>query len=496
MQPQNELVSANSPVLSPPVMTDQAEPPPPAPAPSLVDPGVPADQGLASLGLVMQLAGTVFAAYASLVMFIMLFLPTGFGRVGKGYILIVLALCVARSAFHRVGGSELLYPRATFDDKPSPFAGVKRYVLVAFAQTAVMAVLLSGKFGVPFKFTLGICAGLAAWPTFLAVISRLPRFKRFSGELPIAEDKGFEAAAILMTVLGTCGVLGTGAFLVVMLESGSQILSQGPGVLLLVALVMLLIRSIFHVQAGISGLRETNLDRSVELANRYANFGVISSFCAAGAMLIVSMMGAVNLAVIAVVAGVCWMLMAWPMIIRRFFSERQFADLMAGDGSQLHRRAPDAGLTGLGWLLVAHAFFGATLLIPQVVLGADFGGRYTEMLSFMGPSGARSLWWSVGLTTFQMWAGYELIRMSPHSRVIATVFSVVAGALTIYIMWPVLQGMKHLGRMMSPEMVMMIVPLAIQLVIPVSTLLLVNRKIAPTARARFVPRAPEATPPA
>ncbi len=475
---------------------DQGEPPPPAPAPSLVDPGVPADQGLASLGLVMQLAGTVFAAYASLVMFIMLFLPSGFGRVGKGYILLVLALCIARSAFHRVGGSELLYPRATFDDKPSPFAGVKRYVLVAFAQTAVMAVLLSGKFGVPFKFTLGICAGLAAWPTFLAVISRLPRFKRFSGELPIAEDKGFEAAAILMTVLGTCGVLGTGAFLVVMLESGSKILSQGPGVLLLVALVMLLIRSIFHVQAGISGLRETNLDRSVELANRYANFGVISSFCAAGAMLIVSMMGAVNFAVIAVVAGVCWMLMAWPMIIRRFFSERQFADLMAGDGSQLHRRAPDAGLTGLGWLLVAHAFFGATLLIPQVVLGADFGGRYTEMLSFMGPSGARSLWWSVGLTTFQMWAGYELIRMSPHSRVIATVFSVVAGALTIYIMWPVLQGMKHLGRMMSQETLMMIVPLAIQLVIPVSTLVLVNRKIAPTARARFVPRTPEATPPA
>ena len=474
---------------------DQAEPPPPVAAPSLVDPGVPADQGLSALGLVMQLAGTVFAAYASLVMFIMMFLPRGFGGVGKGYILLVLALCVTRSAFHRVGGTELLYPRATFDEtKPGPFSGIKRYVLVAFAQTAIMAVLLAGKFGVPFKFTLAICAGLAAWPTFLAVISTLPRFKRFTGELPIAEDKGFEAAAILMTVLGTCGVLGTGAFLVVMLESGGRILSQGPGVLLLVALVMLLIRSIFHVQAGLSGLRETNLDRSVELANRYANFGVISSFCAAGAMLIVSMMGAVNLALIAVVAGVCWMLMAWPMIIRRFFSERQFADLMAGDGTQLHRRAPDAGLTGLGWLLVAHAFFSATILIPQVVLGEDFSSRYTEMLSFMGPSGARSLWWSVGLTTFQMWAGYELIRQSPHSRIIATVFSVVAGALTVYIMWPVLQGMKHLGRMLSPETVMMIVPLAIQLVIPVSVLLLVNRKIAPTARARFKARPPEATP--
>jgi len=64
-------------------------------------------------------------------------------------------------------------------------------------------------------------------PTFLAVSRGCP-VQAVLGELPIAEDKGFEAAAILMTVLGTCGVLGTGAFLVVMLESGSQILSQGP----------------------------------------------------------------------------------------------------------------------------------------------------------------------------------------------------------------------------------------------------------------------------
>ena len=487
MQTQNDLVSADRPVLSPEMMTEPSSPTPPATAPSFVEPSVPADQGLSALGLMMQLAGTVFAAYASLAMFVMLFLPSGFGRVGKGYILFVLALCIARSAVHRVGGSELLYPRATSDEiKPTPFAGIKRYVLVAFAQTAIMAVLLSGKFGVPFKFTLGICAGLVAWPTFLAVISTLPRFKRFTGELPIAEDKGFEAAAILMTVLGTCGVLGTGAVLLIMLQSGSKLLSQGPGVLLLGALVMLLIRSIFHVQAGLSGLRETNLDRSVELANRYANFGVISSFCAAGLILIVTMIGAPNIAVIALVAGICWMLMAWPMIIRRFFSERQFAELMAGDGAQLHRRAPDAGLTGLGWLLVAHAFFGATILIPQLVLGSDLGGRYTEMLSFMGPSGARSLWWSVGLTTFQVWAGYELIRMSPHSRIIATVFSVVAAALTVYIMWPVMQQMKHLGRFLNPENMVIIIPLAIQLVIPVSVVLLVNRKFAPTARARFV----------
>jgi hypothetical protein len=54
--------------------------------------------------------------------------------------------------------------------------------------------------------------------------------------------------------------------------------------------------------------------------------------------------------------------------------------------------------------------------------------------------------------------------------------------------------MKHLGRMVSPETVMMIVPLAIQLVIPASVMILVNRKIAPTARARFKAKPPEATP--
>ena len=50
---------------------------------------------------------------------------------------------------------------------------------------------------------------------------------------------------------------------------------------------------------------------------------------------------------------------------------------------------------------------------------------------------------------------------------------------------------------MGPEAVLGFVPLAIQLVIPVATLLLVNRTLAPTARARFRPRparSPETAP--
>lgn len=236
MDAENRLESPNDAVLSPAgLMTAPASVE--APKASLVDPNVPADQGLSSLGLVMQLGGTIFAAYASLVMFMMMFLPGGIGRMSKGYILLVLALCIARSAAHRAAGTELLYGRPSFEGT-KPLAGIKRYILLAFAQTAIMAVLLSGKFGVPFKYTLSICAGLAAWPLLLAVLLQLPRFKRYEDAMPVSEDKGFEAAGILMTVLGTCGVLGTGAILLVMLQGGSRILSQGPGVLLLVALVI------------------------------------------------------------------------------------------------------------------------------------------------------------------------------------------------------------------------------------------------------------------
>ena len=287
-----------------------------------------------------------------------------------------------------------------------------------------------------------------------------------------------------MVILGTTGVLAMGLFLIIMLNAGGRALSQGPGVLVMLAAILLFIRSCLHVQAGVSGLRETSIDRSVELANRYANFGVISSFCAAGAVLLL-VMRAMDVSALAVVAGLCWMLMAWPMIIRRFYSDRQFADLMAGDQANVHRRSPDAGLSGLGWLLFAHAIMSAAMLIPQLLIDrGDLTRKMYDLLSVMGPAGMRSIWWSAGLVALQAWAGFELIRMSSKHRIIGTVFAIVTIIVSVYISWPMLQNVRMLGRL-GPEGVMKFIPMAIQLVIPVVTLILVNRNIAPTARARF-----------
>lgn len=449
--------------------------------------GVPADQGLSSLGLIMQLAGSLFAVITGVSMLTML-LALSHGNSDIFLVFALLGLSTLRSVFHRVAGSEILYGRRTFDpDNADPLAGLKRYIGFAFIHSAAIAFLMKVKFGAPGGITIGVALGLAAWPALLAGLFFAGSFKRFQRAVPVAEDKGFEAAAILMTVFGVCGVIGTGGILVFMLDQAPRAFSQGPGPLLLLALVMLVIRSVLHVQAGLSGLRSTSVDRAVELANRYSNFGVISSFCAGGVFFIIAMKGGGPAGLIYVVM-LCWMLMSWPLIIRRFFSERQFADLLAGDGAAVHRRAPDAGLTGLGWLLVAYAMFAVTFLIPQLVFG-DGGRRGMDLfeLSKVGAFAPPSNWWSVALVAMQLWAGFELLRMGSMHKLAGTLYAVVAVAVSLYVYWPVMKQFRGMG--LDPSAIMTVLPMAIQLVLPITTLILVNRHIAPTAHARFRARA-------
>jgi hypothetical protein len=457
----------------------------------LVDAGVPADQGLSGLGLLMQLAGNVLAAYAALLTFAAL--VTGGGGGGDAlWILLVLGLSIARSLMHRSAGTQLLYgPRMSGLEggTGNRFAGVRRYIVFGLIQSVAVAAILMTKLHPPTTFALGVMLGLAAWPIALAIIFAMPRFRRFKDDVPVSEDKGFEGASILMTVLGLCGLVGAGTALLVMLAMSGSELQRGANVLLVLSLIMLLVRSGLHVQAGMSGLRETSVDRSVELANRYANFGVISSFCMGGALLLFAMSSMLDLAGIALVCGVVWMLMAWPLIVRRFYSDRQFGELLAGDNAPVHRRAPDAGLTSLGWLLIASAMFSASFLLPAVFSGAEGSRDLSGLFAIGGAFGVRSPWWSVGLAVLQAWAGYELIRMSAHSRIVATVYGAVGVVVTMYINWPVMQMLGHARGMAGGSESMMIGPLALALILPIATIALVNRKIAPTARARFRPKA-------
>ena len=466
----------------------------------LVDAGVPADQGLSSLGMIMQLAGNLFAAVVSLMLFMILIESSRSHGSGDGvlWIILILGSCIARSLVHRSAGAQLLYGVAG-SGQGSRMAGIRRYIVVGLVQSALIGALLAFKWETPGKLALAITAGLALWPAALAALLALPRFKRFNEDLPLTEDKGFEGASILMTVLGLCGLVGGATLLLYMLDLPGKVLTKGPGVLIVLSLAMLVVRSFLHVQAGLSGLRETSVDRSVELANRYANFGVISSFCAGGALMLYIMSLSFELTGLAFICGIVWMLMAWPLIVRRFFADRQFADLLAGAQAPVHRRSPDAGLTWLGWLLVALAVYQASFLIVQLSMDPRdlrHSGELSSLFAMGGAAGGlRSIWWSVGLVVLQAWAGYELVRMSPQSKIIATVFGAVAAGISIYLYWPVIDAIRHSHGRMGMEETLIFGPLVIQLIIPVSTILLVNRKISPQARARFR-TPPAASPPA
>ncbi len=453
--------------------------------------GVPADQGLSSLGLIMQLGGTVSGVGVALFAFAMLF---GLRGADTLWMFLLLATCVVRSMFHRSAGIEILYPKGTgsphgslaygqprTDGASAPLVGLVRYIVIGLAHSVVVAAA-AGKFGASASVAIGLGVGLAVWPALLGGLLASGLFARFAARVPVAEDKGFEGAAILMTVLGLCGALITVTTLLAIFETGLTSLREGRIMLLTLALIMLVVRSILHVRAGISGMSSTSIERAVEHANRYSSFGIISAFCAGGAMLLGVMTTHLDVTMLAVVSGLTWMLMAWPMIVRRFFSDRQFADLLAGDQAEIHRRAPDAGLTCLGWLLLAHAAYNLTLLLPTLFT-SQMPGELGRLFSLAGGDG-RSPWWNVGIDLFQIWAGYALIRMSIHHRIIATSYGVICAALTLYLSWPALHGFEHLA-LSNPTYLVSLLTVGLALVIPVAALILVNRKVAPAATARF-----------
>ena len=75
--------------------------------------------------------------------------------------------------------------------------------------------------------------------------------------------------------------------------------------------------------------------------------------------------------------------------------------------------------------------------------------------------------------------------MSAHHRVIAMLYAAIATGVTLYLFWPVIKMFDHVS---TPQQMLVLMPVAISLVIPVSVFVLVNRNLTPAARARFRPR--------
>lgn len=465
-----------------------------------------ADRGLGGLGLIMQLGGTIFAAFTAMIIFYGLIMMGRMrGGAGEGflYLLLLGGTGLARSIIHRNAGADLCF--ATM----SPFAGIRKYFSISAANTACWFLVMAGRAHAPAWTWIVLVCMLMAWPTALLVMSKMPGFREMDAQrVPVGPDKGFEGASLLMLAIGLMGVALSGAMLYMAFKMVTMRGAPGSMVLILVAAAVLFIRAILHVAAGLRGVRETYVDRVVEAANRYANFGVIAAFVTGGAMLMMFMTVAPDPTILIVVGCLTWMLLAWPLAIRRFFSERQFADMMAGVDPSAHVRAPDMGMQSLGWLLFAQALISLACSLPALLLGHSelfngMGGggggmssgmdQLGQMMTMITPEQGHSPWWSIGIWAAEMWAAIELIRMSELNRIAATAFGGIVTAVTLYMNWPALTHLSEIMRE-GPMAVMFFAKLASSLAIPLTVLFAANRNPLPAATARIAPPSPPGQP--
>jgi len=465
--------------------------------------GLPADHGLASLGLVMQLAGRTTGAVVALIASLA-WLDGRFDR-RPAWCGFVIALCIARSQLHRIAGRDLTYGRRGQEDaegEPAdPFDATRNYAIFGIGQAIVLGLVAARVFHQPRTAAAGLTCALALWPAALAVVARLARFRPLRAGIPLGEDRGLEGASILMTVLGAYGVLSTGAIVWMLRALSPHHLRHGWGVMLVAVFGLLLVRSTLHARAGLAGLRDGSFDRPGELAAQYAAFGVISAFCVGGVLLLLAMSERLTPDALISVVVACWLLVTWPMIVKRYFHQRQFAELLAGD-RVTHRRAPDAGLTGLGWLLAGHAALIAAIAIGQLAVDPGRGGlagRAIENALVLGglvvgrgwAPGVGDTGLAAALAVLEVATAVALIRMSDQRRPIATIYAVFAAIVAL---GPAVPSLRALGHHATMWTAIRVLPSAVQLVLPIATLALVHRVVAPAARA-FYRRNTPAIPP-
>ena len=447
---------------------------------------VPADRGLSGLGLIMQLAGSVFGAMTAAVGIAALIEASDSRGMDRGagnalmWLLVVTGTGVVRSILHRQAGSDLIYSQ-------TPYAGIKKYFVASLVNVVAWLAWLGGEEHAPSYVLVPLLMLLVSWPIALTVITNMPGYREMQGQVPASEDKGFEGASILMLMFGLLGSIGTSLVLyAAWTGSPSEVHASGSFMLMVIALIVLIIRSVLHVSAAMTGLRESRLDQVVAAVNRYCDFGVIAGFLAGGCILLAFMIQIQSAVVLAVIACTVWALLAWPLTLRRFFGERQFADLMANAEGQgvAHRRAPDLGLSTLGWFLFAQALIGLSMTLPMTLMmpgggeaGLDAMGPLGPMSAMFGNSLGHSPWWSIGLAALELWAGLELIRVGELHRIAASAWGALSAAITIYFFWPVISHLGELGREagMSMMLVTTFGALALQLTVPVVTLFAVNR---------------------
>jgi hypothetical protein len=439
---------------------------------------MPADRGLAGLGLLMQISGSVFLAMGAYIA--LLPILTGAGPGGPRLEIFLIGVFSAlRSISQRSAGTAILYGSAK-----GYMRNINMYGGIALAQS-ISVVLVLAHLDVPGKFIFFVFAVLMTWPVVVLSMLRSKRFQDIDGEIPATEDMGFESAAVFMTIFGMMGTFAAGCVLLSIFKSASSTLSEVPGILWTLVVMMLLARSLLHLRAGWQGVSGIDADVASHRAGTYFQFGVVSSVIAAAFLMLQLLMQKSGLGpeFFIVIAMSAYLLLAWPTAMRVFFTDRNFSMLL--DEGKTHRRAADTGLTALGWILLGTGSMALTYAIGSVLLFRGEINELNQLAGAMGSKSSPSLWLGLGVAALQTFAGFELVRMSDRHRIATTIYGAVAVVAMGYQFWPVISQLDMLVGMGFLDLTVALGPIFLSLPLAVAALVLVNRNTDPDAKARI-----------
>ena len=455
----------------------------------LSGPRMPADHGLTSLGLLMQLGGAVFGgvfAFSALILFLSdapadLVLEPAF----------ILALSAVRSGFHYRAGRALVHGPPV-DSVDRPLSGVARYVRVAFVHTAVCGLILYHEHGLA---TLTLIAIWVSWPLAVSVLMRAPHIRAMSERIPRAEDLALEGASMYMLLFGIIGAMIAALIMHGLIDTVEFVASFNV-VVMYVIVGLLLYRSLLHARAGRIGITG-DLQLAAEHTRTYIRFSVASTGVIVVLLGLGAGMDAIEFASIAFLCAVGCLLLCWPLVISRFMDQR-LVDTYAARGQLVERRAPDMGLTALGWLLLALSLHGLATTLPTLLLEDDKRRLLPSELLFtpsLAVTFGRSIWISIVIHAVQFWAALELIRMLDGYKIPVTLYGLVGTGLTLYIIWPFFGDGRLLQYLFDTQTlgvgVTVMGEIGISLAIPLTVLVMVRRQPPAQARARFRAREAE-----
>lgn len=442
--------------------------------------GIPADQGLAGLGMLMQFGGGVMAIVASIVA-VSAMSEVLLDEASSGWLVLIAALSSARSVMHRRAGTGLVNCPANL--LMTPLVLVRHYITFAWLHSFLVAAILQAGLHVQTSAAIGAGLGLAVWPGVLAVTFSLPRFRRFRTEVPIADDRGFEGLAIYNTLFGVCALGALAVAVLVVRDEAIHEYRRGLVGIALLPIAALAIRALAQVYAGLRGLGTTSLEDSIKANRRYFGFAVVGAGCFAFVMLVIQMVAPSPSELLTTFMSCCTLLV-WPLAIRRFVAERQYFEFTNAGGAADFQRSPDAGLTWLGWLLICIASVSTSCFVAQLFADGNLGYGNAAHPGFV-PAMLHLLSWAVPLAVLPAWAGCELVRMSNRARAVTAAFCIAAAGHSLWI-----------TRAYGPELLRdypfgsdcALALTTIGLALPVATWLLVRRKLPstpPLAIARF-----------